>query len=220
MRWEIIADRFPLFLQGALITVELTVLAVGIGTVIGLIASLLRLSQFSIFRFIAVAYIDFFRGTPLLVQIYIIYFGLPVLFNYTPNTWLSGITALSLNSGAYIAEIFRAGIQSIDKGQMEASRSLGMTYGQAMRFIILPQAFKRIVPPLGNEFIAMLKDSSLVSVISLQELMLTGRTIVGSTYRPFETYITIAVIYLIMTLSISQFVTYLERRFGKSDIRA
>ncbi len=218
MRWEIIIDRIPILLQGALMTVELTVLAVGIGTVIGLFTSLFRISKFGLSRFLAATYIDFFRGTPLLAQIYLIYFGLPQLVGYVPNPWISGVAALSINSGAYIAEIFRAGIQSIDKGQMEASRSLGMSYGQAMRYVILPQAFKRIVPPLGNEFIAMLKDSSLVSVITLQELMLTGRTIVGSTYRPFEVYITVAVLYLVMTLSISRLIAFLERRLRTGDL--
>lgn len=217
MRWEIIIDRLPLFLKGALLTIELTVLAVAIGTVIGLFASLLRLSKFSVLRLLAATYIDFFRGTPLLVQIMIIHFGLPDLFGYTPHAWVDGVIALSINSGAYIVEIFRGGIQSIDNGQMEASRSLGMSYGQSMINVILPQAFKRIIPPLGNEFIAMLKDSSLVSVISIQELMLTGRTIVGSTSRTFEPYITIAIIYLIMTLSISRLVAYMERRLKTSD---
>lgn len=217
MRWDIITERIPIFIQGALMTIELTVIAVGVGIFIGLLASLLKISRHKPLRFISGVYIDFFRGTPLLVQIYLIFYGLPQLIGYTPNPLTSGIIALSINSGAYIAEIFRAGIQSIDKGQMEASRSLGMSYGQAMRYVILPQAFKRIVPPLGNEFIAMLKDSSLVSVISLQELMLTGRTVVGATYRPFEVYITIAVVYLVLTLSISQLVAYLERRLKTDD---
>lgn len=217
MRWEVVTSRMPILLHGAIITIELTVFAVAFGIVIGLLMSLLRLSKFKPLRFIAATYVDFFRGTPLLAQIYIIYFGLPAILGFPLNTWVSGVIALSLNSGAYIAEIFRAGIQSIDKGQIEASRSLGMSYGQAMKLVILPQAFKRIIPPLGNEFIAMLKDSSLVSVISLQELMLTGRTIVGATYRPFEVYITIALIYLIMTFSISRLISYMERRLKTGD---
>ena len=217
MRWEVVTDRLPVLLQGALMTLELTILAVAIGTIIGLFASLLRLSKIKPLKLLSIVYIDFFRGTPLLAQIYIIYFGLPQLLGYTPNTWTAGIVALSLNSGAYIAEIFRSGIQSIDTGQMEASRSLGMSYAQSMQSVILPQAFKRIVPPLGNEFIAMLKDSSLVSVISLQELMLTGRSIVGATYRSFEVYITVAFFYLVMTFSISRLVSYLERRLKTGD---
>ena len=133
------------------------------------------------------------------------------------DRYFSGVVTLSINSGAYVAEIFRAGIQSIHHGQMEAARSLGMTYFQAMRYVILPQAFKRCIPPLGNEFIAMLKDSSLVSIISLQELMMTGRIIEGHYYRPFETYIVVALLYLFMTTTISQLVSYLERVFGKGD---
>jgi polar amino acid transport system permease protein len=131
--------------------------------------------------------------------------------------YLSGTIALSLNSGAYIAEIFRAGIQSIHRGQMEAARSLGMNYPQAMYYVILPQAFRRSIPPLGNEFIAMLKDSSLVSVISLQELMMSGRIMMGRSFKPFETWVTVALLYLVMTLTISQFVSYLERVYGKND---
>jgi polar amino acid transport system permease protein len=145
---------------------------------------------------------------------------LPAILPFKYENIFSGIVALTLNSAAYIAEIFRAGITSIDRGQMEAARSLGMTYGQAMRHIIIPQAFKRVVPALGNEFIAMLKDSSLVSIIAVQELTMTGSLIANRTYRPFEAYGTVAVFYLIMTMALSQFVAYLERRLGKNDIRS
>ncbi len=217
-RWDVIQRYWPLLMSGLGLTIQLTVIAVSIGTVIGLIASLFRLSKVKPVGWLAKAYVDFFRGTPLLVQILLIHTGLPPLLGIPPiPRMLSGIIALSLNSGAYIAEIFRAGILSIDRGQMEAARSLGMTYGQAMVNVILPQAFKRSVPPLGNEFIAMLKDSSLVSIISVQELMMTGKIIVGRSYRPFETWIVVALFYLAMTMTISQFVGYLERRLGRND---
>jgi polar amino acid transport system permease protein len=219
LRFDLIAGYIPLMLQGMKLTIQLTASAVAIGTVIGLFGSLLRISTIKPVSWFARAYVDFFRGTPLLVQIFLIHQGLPQILNMAqplPN-YVSGLVALSLNSGAYIAEIFRAGIKSIHKGQMEAARSLGMTSMQAMRYIILPQAFKRSIPPLGNEFIAMLKDSSLVSVISLQELMMTGRMTSGRTFKPFETYITVAILYLVMTLTISQFVSYLERVYGKDD---
>ncbi|MCR3923437.1 MAG: amino acid ABC transporter permease [Firmicutes bacterium] len=217
-RFNVVIDYMPLLLQGMKLTIQLTVISVAVGTVIGLVVSLFRLSSFKPFSIAARIYIDFFRGTPLLVQIFLFHYGLPQLLGVQAfSSYVSGTLALSLNSGAYIAEIFRGGIQSIHGGQMEAARSLGMTYGQAMRHIILPQAFKRSIPPLGNEFIAMLKDSSLVSVISLQELMQTGRIIVGRTYRPFETFITVALLYLVMTMTISQFVSHLERVFGKDD---
>ena len=131
------------------------------------------------------------------------------------NVFLIGVIAMGINSGAYVAEIFRAGIQSIDKGQMEASRALGLNWFQAMRFVIMPQAFKRIIPPLGNEFIAMLKDSSLVSVIGFEELTRTGQLIISRTYAAFEIWIVVALLYLIMTLAISRFVALLEKRFSK-----
>jgi polar amino acid transport system permease protein len=133
------------------------------------------------------------------------------------NPWIAAISACSINSGAYIAEIFRAGVQSIDRGQAEAARSLGMNQVQAMRHIILPQAFKRVIPPLGNEFIAMLKDTSLLSVIGFEELMRRGQLIVAQTYRSFPIYITAAVIYLIMTYGISRWVAYMERRLKAGD---
>ncbi|AVX31703.1 amino acid ABC transporter membrane protein, PAAT family [Carboxydocella thermautotrophica] len=214
--------NLPVLLQGTWLTLELTIVSVFLGTFLGLFLALCRLSHWRVLSWGAAAYVDFFRGTPLLVQILIIHYGIPQLvqgtsWEYVPNPFLSGILAFTLNSGAYVAEIFRAGIQSIDKGQMEAARSLGMSYGQAMRFVILPQAFKRVIPPLGNEFIALLKDSSLVSVIALPELMMQAKNVAGREYKFFEIYIAVAVIYLIMTMTISRWVAYMERRLRVSD---
>ena len=215
---DVVTKYLPLLLQGMKLTIQLTSFAVAVGTVIGLIVSLLRISRFKFLGWLAKAYVDFFRGTPLLVQIFLVHYGLPKLLGMQSiPAHISGSIALSINSGAYVSEIFRAGIQSIHHGQMEAARSLGMTYGQAMAYIILPQAFKRCIPPLGNEFIAMLKDSSLVSVIALQELTHSGRIILARSFRPIETWITVALLYLIMALTISQLVSYLERRFAKDD---
>ncbi|AFM02324.1 amino acid ABC transporter membrane protein, PAAT family [Desulfitobacterium dehalogenans ATCC 51507] len=222
LRWELMIDSLRPLLKGTVITLELTAGAVAMGIVIGLFMALMRLSNSRILRGFAIAYIDFFRGTPLLVQILMVYFAVPQLLNFQiPDNYqfVAGILAMGLNSGAYIAEIFRAGIQSIDKGQGEAARSLGMTHGQAMRHVILPQAFKRVIPPLGNEFIALLKDSSLVSIIALQDLMYTGKLIVSRTYQPFVIYLEVALFYLVMTLILSRFVNYTERRLGKSDNR-
>lgn len=220
VRFDIIIEYLPMMFKiGVKTTIELTVISVSVGTLLGLIMSILRLSKFKVLSIASAVYVDFFRGTPLLVQIFMFNFAIMPAIGINSNM-ISGLVALSLNSGAYIAEIFRAGIQSIERGQMEASRSLGMTYGQAMRYIIIPQAFKRVLPALGNEFIAMLKDSSLVSVISIQELAMTGSMISGSTARPFEAWIPVAILYLIMTMILSRFVAYLERRFGKGDIRA
>jgi len=222
LRWGLMANSFGLLLKGAILTLELTAVAVAMGIVIGLFMSLMRLSNVKILRGIAIAYIDFFRGTPLLVQIYMVYFAIPQLLQFqTPNNYqfIAGILALGLNSGAYVAEIFRAGIQSIDRGQTEAARSLGMTQAQAMRHVILPQAVKRVIPPLGNEFIALLKDSSLVSIIALQDLMYTGKLIVSRTLQPFVIYFEVALFYLAMTLILSRLVNYSERRLGVSDKR-
>lgn len=217
-RIEVITKYLPLLLQGMKMTIRLTSIAVAIGTIIGLFISLLRLSRFKPIGWLAKSYVDFFRGTPLLVQIFLVHYGLPrILGIQTIPAYITGSIALSINSGAYVSEIFRAGIQSIHRGQMEAARSLGMTYGQAMYHIILPQAFKRSIPPLGNEFIAMLKDSSLVSVIALQELTQSGRIMLTRSFRPLETWIPVSLLYLAMTLTITQFVSYLERRFAKDD---
>ncbi|WP_288186153.1 amino acid ABC transporter permease [Sporomusa sphaeroides] len=215
--FNLIVDSFPLLLMGAGVTVQITALSVGFGLLIGMFVGIARLSTLWPVKMLAAIYVDFIRGTPLLVQIFLIYFALPLLVGQRIDPFIAAITACSVNSGAYVAEIFRSGIQSIDKGQMEAGRSLGMTWAQTMRYIILPQAFKRIIPPLGNEFIAMLKDSSLVSVIGFEELTRRGQLIIARTYGSFEIWLTVAFIYLIMTFTISRLVDYLERRYKTDD---
>ena len=212
--WSLILDNLPLLLQGALVTVKITTMSVGCGFFIGMLVALANLSNLKIVRLLARCYVDIIRGTPLLVQIFLIYFALPMIIGSRIDPFVAAVTACSINSGAYVSEIFRAGIQSIDKGQMEAGRSLGLSWAQTMRYIIMPQAFKAIIPPLGNEFIAMLKDSSLVSVIGFEELTRRGQLIIAKTYASFEIWGTVAVIYLIMTVSISQLVAYLERRYN------
>jgi polar amino acid transport system permease protein len=214
---ELIVRSIPLLLAGAAVTIQITAISVGLGLLIGMFVGIARLSKLLPVRAAAAVYVDFIRGTPLLVQIFLIYFALPILLGARIDPFIAAITACSINSGAYVAEIFRAGIQSIDKGQMEAGRSLGMSWIQTMRHIILPQAFKRIIPPLGNEFIAMLKDSSLVSVIGFEELTRSGQLIIARTYGSFEIWLTVALIYLIMTLTISRLVNYLERRYKTDD---
>lgn len=215
----------PALLSGALMTLFLTVIAVFNGVAIGTLMGVARVVHNKTLNILSGIYVDFIRGTPLLVQIFMIHFGSPPLlgelFNQGQplpiNPFVSALVALSINSGAYVAEIVRAGIQSIDRGQMEAARSLGMTYSQAMRLIILPQAMKRVIPPLGNEFIAMLKDSSLVSVIGMEELVRKAQVIVTRSYRPTETWLEVGFIFLIMTLPFTRLVAYLERRFKTSD---
>lgn len=210
-------NSFPLLLVGAGVTIKITALSVALGVVIGLFVGIARISRIKLLRVLAAIYVDFFRGTPLLVQIFLVYFALPVITGQRVDPFVAAIGSCGINSGAYVAEIFRAGIQSIDKGQMEAGRSLGMTWGQTMRYIIVPQAFKRVIPPLGNEFIALLKDSSLVSVIGFEELTRRGQLIIAKTYGSLEIWLSVAVIYLAMTLTISRFVAYLERRYKTDD---
>ena len=217
--FSLILNSFPLLLRGAALTLEITALSVGLGLVLGLILGLSQLSKKPWLRWPAKVYVDFIRGTPLLIQIFIIYFALPNIIGSRIDPFIAAVAACSLNSGAYIAEIFRGGIQSISQGQMRAGLSLGMTYGQTMRYIVLPQAFKRIIPPLGNEFIAMLKDSSLVSVIGFEELTRSGQLIIAETYGTLEIWTCVAIIYLTLTLTISRFVAALEKRFRKSDDR-
>ena len=216
---SLVTDSLPLLLQGALVTLEITALAVGLGLVFGLVAALAQLSKFAPLRLTAKVYVDFIRGTPLLVQIFIIYFALPVVIGHRIDPFFAAVAACSINSGAYVAEIFRAGIQSIDIGQMRAGLSLGMNWTMTMRYIVLPQAFKRIIPPLGNEFIAMLKDSSLVSVIGFEELTRSGQLIIAETYGSLEIWSAVAIIYLVMTLTITRIVSVLEKKFRASDAR-
>ena len=212
MDFELIQRALPILLMGAGVTIEITAFSVAIGFFIGLFVGIARISQFKILRIMAAVYADCIRGTPLLVQIFLIYFALPMAIGQQVEPFIAAVAACGINSGAYVSEIFRAGIQAIDVGQMEAGRSLGLTWWQTMRFIILPQAFKNILPPLGNEFIAMLKDSSLVSVIGFEELTRRGQLIIAQTYGSFEIWMTVAVLYLIMTMAISRIVAFLEKR--------
>ncbi|MGD8353307.1 MAG: amino acid ABC transporter permease [Pseudomonadota bacterium] len=207
--------RTGLLLQGLILTLEISVLSIIFGIAIGLITGLARLSKSPAPKWLAIGYIELIRGTPLLVQIYIFYFFIGQVFGL--SSFMAGVLALSFFAGAYVAEIIRAGIQSIHRGQMEAARSLGMNYPQAMRYIILPQAFKRILPPLAGQFISLIKDSSLVGVIALVELTRAGREIGTSTFNYFEVFFTVAALYLVLTFSLSMMVQYLERRFAASD---
>ena len=210
MDFELIEQSLPYLIQGALITIEITLMAVGIGFFIGLFAGIARICRIKALRIIATIYADCIRGTPLLVQIFLIYFALPMLIHTQINPFVAAVTACAINSGAYVSEIFRAGIQAIDQGQFEAGRSLGLSWWQTMYYIILPQAFHNILPPLGNEFITMLKDSSLVSVIGFEELTRRGQLIIAQTYASFEIWMTVAALYLIMTLAIAKFVSFME----------
>ncbi len=210
--FELIEKAFPLLLMGAAVTIEITAVSVALGFFIGLVVGVARISSYKVLRILAAIYADCIRGTPLLVQIFLIYFALPIATGARVDPFAAAVLACGINSGAYVSEIFRAGIQAIDPGQMEAGRSLGLTWGQTMRYIILPQAIKNILPPLGNEFIAMLKDSSLVSVIGFEELTRRGQLIIAQTYGSFEIWLTVAALYLAMTLAISRLIAYLEAK--------
>ena len=201
-------------LTGLWTTLWLSAVSSVFGLLIGLIAGLMKISRNYTVSTLAAIYVEVIRGTPLLVQIFIAYFFIGTVFNLDRN--VAGIGALALFAGAYVAEIIRAGIQSIPKGQMEAARSLGMSLPQAMMDIILPQAFKRILPPLSGQFISLIKDSSLVSVIAITDLTKSGREIITSTFATLEIWLVVAAMYLVVTSVLSQFVFYLERRLRVS----
>jgi polar amino acid transport system permease protein len=212
-----LSKYYKFFINGTGITLFLSLFGVIFGVIIGVFLALMKMSKKSFFSMIASAYIEIIRGTPLLVQLFIIYIGLPKVTGI-PFTDLSiGIIAVSLNSAAYVAEIIRAGIQSIDKGQMEAARSLGMTHSMGMRLIIIPQAFKNILPALGNEFIVLVKESAIVSVIGIHDLMYNADTVRGISFKPFTPLFIAAIIYFIITFSLSKLVGILERRLRAGD---
>ncbi len=213
---EVFIDGIPYLLKGAVMTLRLTLISVSIGIILGLILSLGRVSKNPIFRYPTGLYIEIIRGTPLLMQLLIIYYALPSIGLNLPAV-TAAITGLSLNSAAYVGEIFRGGIQSIEKGQMEAARSLGMAYFQAMRYIILPQAFRRILPPLTNEFASMLKESSLASTLAVTELLRSGRELVAWKANVFSPFIGVTLFYLIMTIPLTRLSSYLEKRLKKGD---
>lgn len=246
-RLDIIYEYRQMFLDGALLTLALTAVSVFGGTILGLLGALMRIVQFEsggifakvvvlLLRGISLLYVTVFRGTPLFVQIFIWHFVWSVALINPTDGWLisgelaaelrrnhgaliAGTLALMVNTGAYITEIFRAGIQSIDRGQMEAARSLGLTYPQAMRFIILPQAMRRMLPPLANEFITLLKDSSLSSAIAVAELAYVQKTISGRYSIYEEPLYTVALIYLVMTICLSWIFSRLEKKYNRTHHR-
>jgi polar amino acid transport system permease protein len=245
-RADIIVEYAALFWRGFLTTIALTVICIIQGTLLGLLLGLARLAQARHsparelchygLRWPSTVYVSFFRGTPLFVQILLIHFAVMPVFIHPESglivsgeaarqikqnygAFLTGVVALTLNSGAYISEVFRAGIQSIDRGQVEASRSLGLSYWRTMYHIVLPQAFRRMLPPLGNNAIALLKDSSLVSAIGLSELAYAARTVAGAYSRYWEPYLFISIVYWVLTLGLAWVVHRLENRYGRGDSR-
>ena len=206
------------FFSGLKYTLLLAVLGVFFGFVLGIIVSLLRMSKWRILRFIASAWVEFLRGTPMLVQLFLIHYGLTEFgLEFTPIQ--SGAITLTINSSAYLAEIFRAGIQGIDRGQVEAARSLGMKQGMTMRYIVLPQALKNVLPAIGNEFITIIKESSIVSMIGVADLFFQAKSITTITYEGLTPYVIIAIMYFILTFTLSKLLGILERRLNTDDRR-
>ena len=245
-RADIIAEYAELFWRGLQMTIAVTLICIVQGTCLGLAIGMARVAEARhaparqlckyLLRWPSTVYVSFFRGTPLFVQILLIHFAvLPLFINPADGLLISGetargikqnygarvsgIVALTLNAGAYISEIFRAGIQSIDKGQVEASRSLGMSFKRTMFHVVLPQAFRRMLPPLGNNAISLLKDSSLISAIGLAELAYAARTVAGAYSRYWEPYLTISVMYWVLTLGLAYGIKQLEARYGRGDSR-
>jgi len=213
---SVIKEVLPYLLKGALFTVVFSAASEIIGIVIGLATSVVRVTRIKVLNQLAIVYVDLFRGTPLLMQIIFVYYALPYIGINLPAT-VAGIVALSINSGAYVTEIFRAGIESIDRGQMEAARSLGMSYIKAMRYIIIPQTIKRVLPPLTNEFVALIKDSSLLSVIAISELLRTAKEMMTWKLNP-SSLTAAAILYLVITLPLTRYVSYTEEKLKRSGV--
>jgi polar amino acid transport system permease protein len=207
---------WPDLLRGARATIEVTAAALGLGCVLGLFGGLGRLDpKRQLFYAVSSAYVLLIRGTPLLVQLFLLFFGLPQL-GVTLPAFACGVLGLGLYSGAYVSEIVRGAIQSIDRGQVLAAQSLGMTERQVMRHVVLPQALVRMIPPLGNEFIALIKNSALVSLLTIPDLMHEGQKIIAVSYRSLEVYLAVAAVYLVLTGSTAWGLRRVEHRLGAS----
>lgn len=213
--WGGVIDFLPALLTGLYYTLLVSAAGLVIGFALGAVVGLGRVSSVKPTYWISTAYVELFRGTPVLVQAIWIFFALPLIINYTLPSVVAGIIVIGLNSAAYIAEIVRGAVQSIDKGQMEASRSLGMSKHTSMLNVIWPQAFKRMIPPLGNQFIISIKDTSILSVILVPELIFQGRMIAASHFNAVEIYSTVAVFYLVITLTLSKVLSITEKRLER-----
>lgn len=209
---HIVIDTLPMLMRGVWYTIYLTVGGLFFGFLLGVTAGLMKLARNLIARKLAGLYVELIRGTPMLVQAMFLYYGVPMALGLRIPPLVAGIVVIAVNSGAYIAEIVRGAIQSINVGQTEAGRSIGLTRAQTMRYIIWPQAFRRMIPPLGNQFIISLKDTSLLMVIGVGELLRTGQEIVAVTFRAFEVYMAVALVYLAMTMTIAKALRMLEHR--------
>jgi arginine/lysine/histidine transport system permease protein len=230
MNFSFLTKYWQYYVIGAKNTVLLALLAVVIGVVIGIVLAICRIGKNKPIRFLATAYVEFIRGTPLLVQLFIIYYGLQTIGIRFPDVpfvskllginfadFMAGVLTMGINSGAYVCEIFRGGIQSIDKGQSEAARSLGLSYPKTLRYIVIPQAIRNVLPALGNEFVVVIKESSIVSIIGIADLMYKANTVRGNTFLPFEPLLVAAMVYFILTFPLSKFLAHIERRMHTND---
>ncbi|MDN6639986.1 MAG: ABC transporter permease subunit [Tetragenococcus sp.] len=209
-------EYYPYYLSGTGYTIILAFVGVIFGIILGTLFALMKLSSIKILKALASIYIEYVRGTPLLVQIFIVYFGTGVL-GLDLSRFVAGCIALSLNSAAYVAEIIRAGINGVNKGQMEAGRSLGMNHAQAMRYVIFPQAIKNILPALGNELVTVIKESSVISVIGVSELIFQAGNVQGASFKPFLPYLIVSLIYFVLTFTLSRLLGIAERKMKTSD---
>ncbi len=213
---KLLGKYWELFLiEGVKNTLILTAISVAMGTILGTVVAMLKMSRFRIIRFLVALYVEVIRGTPILLQLYVFYFVIPQVLKFLdmpPFMWVA--VALCVNSAAYVSEVIRSGIQAVDKGQTEAARSLGLSSSQTMMKIVLPQAVRNILPALGNEFIMMLKETSLASTFFLGDLMTSCLMVKGATYLTLEPMIIVALIYLCMTYPLSKLVNYFEKRMG------
>lgn len=209
---DIIVAALPLLLKGLQVTLYIFVIAIILGFLIGLLVALLRLAPIKILNWIAKVYVDAIRGTPFIVQLFFIYFGVNSLNLISLDSTTAGIITVAINAGAYFAEIIRAGIQSIDKGQTEAARSIGFTGAQTMRYIVLPQAFRRMLPTITNQSIISLKDTSLLSVIGIADLTQQGQIQASATFEAFKIWLAVGVIYFIIIYLLTLIANFIERR--------
>ncbi|MBT2614040.1 MULTISPECIES: amino acid ABC transporter permease [unclassified Bacillus (in: firmicutes)] len=209
---DIIVAALPLLLKGLQVTLYIFVIAIILGFLIGLLVALLRLAPIKILNWIAKVYVDAIRGTPFIVQLFFIYFGVNSLNLVSLDSTTAGIITVAINAGAYFAEIIRAGIQSIEKGQTEAARSIGFTGAQTMRYVVLPQAFRRMLPTITNQSIISLKDTSLLSVIGIADLTQQGQIQASATFEAFKVWLAVGVIYFIIIYLLTLIANFIERR--------
>ncbi|EOA9171596.1 TPA: ABC transporter permease subunit [Staphylococcus aureus] len=205
------------FLKGIKITILISLIGVALGSILGAFVALMKLSKIKIISWIASIYIEILRGTPMLVQVFIVFFGITAALGLDISALVCGTIALVINSSAYIAEIIRAGINAVDKGQMEAARSLGLNYRQTMKSVIMPQAIKNILPALGNEFVTLIKESSIVSTIGVGEIMFNAQVVQGISFDPFTPLIVAAALYFVLTFVLTRIMNMIEGRLNASD---